>query len=91
MFDVKYSKKSANFLKSAEKKLVVRILKKIDTLKENPIQHDSKVVEGYTEKLFRIRVGDYRILYEVDYKNNQLGIFKIDKRSRVFGNIFVTL
>lgn len=42
------------------------------------IQHDSKVVEGYQEKLFRIRVG------EVDYKNNQLGIVKIDKRSKVF-------
>lgn len=28
-------------------------------LRENPIGHDSKVVEGYNEKLFRVRVGDY--------------------------------
>jgi mRNA interferase RelE/StbE len=70
MFDVKYSKQSVNFLKSAEKKLTSRILKKIETLTENPIQHDFKVVEGYNEKLFRIRVGDYRILYEINYKNN---------------------
>jgi|GEM_PF-2751353 len=85
MFDVKYSKQAVNFLKSAEKKLTSRILKKIETLTENPIQHDSKVVEGYNEKLFR-RVEIIRILYEVNYRNNQLGIVKIDKRSKVFSN-----
>jgi len=84
MFDIRYSKQAVNFIKSSEKKLIARILKKIDTLKENPVQHDSKVVEGYNEKLFRIRVGDYRILYEVDYKKNQLGIVKIDKRSKIY-------
>jgi len=89
MFDIRYSKQAVNFLKSAEKKLITRILKKIETLKENPIQHDSKVIEGYEEKLLRIRVGDYRILYEVNYRNNQLGIVKIDKRSKVFRNKFL--
>jgi len=84
MFDIKYSKQAVNFLKSSEKRLIARILKKIETLNENPVQHDSKVVEGYNEKMFRIRVGDYRILYEVDYQKNQLGIVKIDKRSKVY-------
>ncbi len=84
MLDIRYSKQAVNFLKSAEKKLITRILNKIETLKENPIQHDSKVVEGYNEKLFRIRVGDYRILYEVDYEKKQLGIVKIDKRSKIY-------
>jgi len=84
MFEIRYSKQAVNFLKSAEKKLTTRILKMIEKLSENPIGHDSKVVEGYHEKLFRVRVGDYRILYEVDYKNNLLGIVKIDKRSKVF-------
>jgi len=84
MLEIRYSKQAVSFLKSAEKKLTLRILKKIEKLIENPIEHDSKVVEGYSEKLFRVRVGDYRILYEVDYKNNQLGIVKIDKRSKVY-------
>ncbi len=48
----------------------------------------SAVISGnlwdYNEKLFRVRVGDYRILYEVDYKNDQLGIVKLDKRSKVY-------
>ncbi len=85
MFDIKYSKQAVKFLKSLDKKLVLRILSKIEKLKEEPIQHDSKTVEGYSEKLFRVRVGDYRILYEVDYKNNLIGIVKIEKRARAYG------
>lgn len=84
IFDIKYSKQSVKFLKSVDKKLVLRILQKIETLKDDPIQHDSKTVEGYREKLFRIRVGDYRILYEVNHKNNLIGIVRIEKRDRAY-------
>ena len=84
MFDIEYSKQAVKYLKSLDKTLVLRILQKIEKLKEEPIQHDSKRVEGYGEKLFRVRVGDYRILYEVDYKNNLIGIVKIDKRARAY-------
>jgi mRNA interferase RelE/StbE len=84
MFDIQYSRQAVKFLKSLDKTLVSRILTKIEKLKYDPISHDSKIVEGYREKLFRVRVGDYRILYEVDYNGNVIGIIKIDKRSRVY-------
>ncbi len=54
MFDIEYSRQAVKFLKSLDKKLVLRILNKIEKLKEEPIQHDSKTVEGYGEKLFRV-------------------------------------
>ena len=57
---------------------------KIEKLKIKPIIHNTKTIEGYEERLFRVRVGDYRILYEVEYPNNKLGIIKIDKRPRVY-------
>ena len=84
MFDIGYSKQAIKFLKSADKNLSTRILKKIEQLKENPVQHDSKIVEGYAESIYRVRVGDYRILYEVDYKGKLIGIVKIEKRSKIY-------
>ena len=84
MFDIGYSKQAIKFLKSADKNLSTRILTKIEQLKENPIQHDSKVVEGYAESMYRVRVGDYRTLYEVDYKGNLIGIVKLEKRSKIY-------
>ena len=39
---------------------------------------------SYSKGLFRIRVGDYRTLYKGDYRNNLIGIVKIDKKPRVY-------
>ncbi len=84
MFDVNYSNQTKRFLKKADNIVARRILEKIEGLVNDPIIHDTKRVEGYTEKLFRVRVGDYRILYEVDYATKKIGIVKIDKRGRVY-------
>lgn len=84
MFDVEYSNQAKKFLKNTDKIFVKRLLEKIEVLREKPIIHDSKMVEGYKEKLYRVRIGNYRILYEVDYKNNMIGIVKIDKRQKVY-------
>ena len=56
MFDIKYSRQAVKFLKSLDKITVPRILTKIEKLKHDPFSHDSKIVEGYSEKLFRVRV-----------------------------------
>ena len=84
MFEIYYSNQAEKFLKKADKILAKRLIKKVDELKSTPIIHDTKTIEGYEEKLFRVRIGDYRILYEVDYKLNKIGIVKIDKRSKIY-------
>ncbi len=38
MFDINYSRQAVKFLKSLDKKLVLRILHKIEKLKEEPPQ-----------------------------------------------------
>ncbi len=82
-FDVSYSNRSKKFLKKADKVIVKRVIEKIEKLRKAPIIHDTKTVEG-SKGLFRVRVGDYRILYEVNYRNNLIGIIKIDKKPRVY-------
>lgn len=81
--DIFYSNQAKKFLKNADVVLVKRILKKIEDLRSKPVTHDTKPIEG-SDKLYRVRVGSYRILYEVDHKNNIIGIVKIDKRSRAY-------
>ena len=83
MFDVKHSNQSEKFLRKADKTLAKRITEMIERLREEPIIHDTKRIEG-SHGVFRVRVGDHRVLYEVDYKNNLIGIIKIDKRSKVY-------
>ena len=84
MLEVNYSSQTVKFLKKTDKVNTRRIVKKIENLKERPITHDSKAIIGTKENLFRIRIGDYRVLYEVDYREKLIGVIKIDKRSKVY-------
>ena len=83
-FSAQYSKQAKRVLRDADRILAKRLLAKIGELEQNPFLTDVKRVEGYAEKIFRVRVGDYRILYEVDHQTNVVGIIKIDKRSQVY-------
>lgn len=84
MFNVQFDNQPENFLKKADKILRERLCRKIEALKEDPIPHDAKRVVTRKEKTFRVRVGDYRILYLVYFGDNTILIVKIDKRPRVY-------
>ena len=84
MFNIKYSSQSKRFLIKNDKLLVKRILDKIEKLKQDQIIPDSKKIKN--QNLFRIRIGKYRVLYEIDYKNLLVGIIRIDKRSKVYNS-----
>ena len=57
----------------------------MEKLEDDPFPKEAeRVVEYKDEKVFRVRVGDQRILYIVKYNPNKLIIAKVDKRSRVY-------
>ena len=81
-FPSEYSKKAAKYIKKYGGE---RILEKIEKLEENPFPQEVERVEDFEgEKVFRVRVGDERILYIVRYNPNKLIVVKVDKRSRVY-------
>ncbi|MFH0876384.1 MAG: type II toxin-antitoxin system RelE/ParE family toxin [archaeon] len=64
--------------------LAKRLISKIEMLSLNPFPSDSKRVINRKEKVFRMRVGDYRIQYIVLDENNLLFITDIDKRENAY-------
>jgi len=84
MFNVELSSHSKKFLKKCDKILCERLIDKIKELSNEPFPQDVKRVVGKKEKVFRVRVGDYRIQYVVFYQNNIILISDIDKRSNAY-------
>ena len=52
-------------LRSLPKPIIARVLEQIEALKNDPIPRQSIKLAG-AEYLYRIRIGDYRIIYGVD-------------------------
>ena len=83
-FSVYYDKQPQKFLKKLDNHLVKRILDKIDqTLIANPVPSDAKTIAG-KHGAFRIRIGKYRVLYRINYQENKIIIYKLDKRPRAY-------
>ena len=61
---------------------VKRISTKLILLKNNPRPAGCKKL--HNEKGYRIRIGDYRVLYEVDDNKKTVIIYKIAHRKEVY-------
>ncbi len=81
MFEVEYNSQSKKFLKNADKNLVERIIKKLEEVRENPFRY----LEHYEgDKCYKLRIGDYRVLIDVDSEKRILLVRVLDKRGRIY-------
>lgn len=84
MFEIELSSHAKRFLKKADEQLAKRIIERIEKLGAEPFPTDVKRVVNRKEKIFRIRVGDYRIQYTVHYEDSLVFISDIEKRPRAY-------
>lgn len=61
-----------------------RVAEAIDGLSENPRPLGCKKLEGQKETLWRIRTGDYRIIYSIQDVVHILEIRRIGHRKNVY-------
>ncbi len=67
------------------KNIQSRLQIKIDTLTDNPRPHGYKKLQGF-ENRYRIRVGDYRVVYEIHDNVLLVLIVKIGHRRDIYGD-----
>jgi len=60
-----------------------RIIGKIRDLAEQPRPHGSEKLAGYEDR-YRVRQGNYRIVYSVDDKAGQVTVFRVGHRKDVY-------
>ncbi len=79
------------FIRSAEKELenlplnaVKKISPHIDKLALNPRPNGSKKLKGKGEYLWRIRVGDYRVIYAIEDVVKIIEIRRVGQRGEVY-------
>jgi len=80
-YNIKFSSKSKKFLKNIDNSLAIRIIEKIELLKENPFRYLGHF-EG--ETCYKLCIGDYRALIDIDFENKILVVQVLDKRGRVY-------
>jgi mRNA interferase RelE/StbE len=73
-------------LRPPPKSIAARVIEQIDGLKTDPIPRQALKLSN-AERLYRIRVGDYRIVYEVDTKTKQVLIHYVRHRREAYRSL----
>lgn len=74
------------FLESRPNKQRQELKEKIELLKDNPFQNkvlDIKSMQGY-ENIYRLRVGQYRFIYQIKQGELIIFVFKVGNRGDVY-------
>lgn len=89
MYDIQFSNRAAKYIRKQDKNTRLRIRNSLLRLSENPYiksNNDIKSLKGL-EDIYRLRIGDFRVLYKVD--EVKIIIFVMDIGSR--GDIYKRL
>jgi len=82
-FEIKFKRSAERDLRRLDKQFVPKVIECIESLADDPFPRQSLKLSG-TEGLYRVRVGVYRIIYEVDVESRGVLIHYIRHRRDVY-------
>lgn len=80
-FSVKWTQRATKILNRLPQDIALRIWNKTEEIKLNPFRY-LEHFEG--DSCYKFRIGDYRLLIDVDFENKILKIRVLDKRGRIY-------
>ena len=80
-YQIVWDKKAQDFLRKIHKPDAQRIIKKVNSIVDDPKHYLEILVDIMSYKL---RVGDYRVLIDVDENNRQLSVVLIGYRKDIY-------
>ncbi len=70
-------------LEALSDKMLARVVRKLDTLKNVPRPAGCKKLKGYEDQ-WRIRVGDWRVVYVIDDATRLVSITRVAHRREIY-------
>lgn len=82
-YAITFARSSRRELEALPRELAARLLARIEALALEPRPHGCKKLHG-SNPLWRLRVGDYRVVYAINDKELNVDVVMIRHRSEVY-------
>ena len=87
-FEVLIDERVEKDLEKIPNYIVKKFIKLLDEFEKDPIRprsgFDLKSMEGYPKNTYRLRIGDYRVLYSVDHEVKKVRITTVQHRGDAY-------
>lgn len=85
-YTVVISREAGRELARLAKTIAKRIFAKLDSLQQNPRPSGSTKLAGYSD-LWRVRVGDYRIVYRINDDERIVTVLRVRHRGEAYDRL----
>jgi mRNA interferase RelE/StbE len=85
-YSVRFKPSVQKDLRSLPKAMASRVMARVESLAENPFAPEFAKLAS-TEKVYRVRIGAYRVVYEVDSSAGIVTIHYVRHRREVYRGI----
>jgi mRNA interferase RelE/StbE len=82
-YRIEFAPRAVRQFKALDRGIQIRLARRIDALAANPRSQGFKKLAG-EDDLYRVRVGDYRILYQIQEKTVVVLIVGVGQRSEIY-------
>ncbi len=82
-FSIQWRNSTKKDIRGLPRHEVVRVVEAVTQLADDPLPHGSQKLSG-AERTYRIRVGDYRVVYEVFSESRIVEIQRVRHRKDVY-------
>jgi mRNA interferase RelE/StbE len=86
VFEVLLERGASKELSAAPSEDRNRIIERLKSLASDPRSPAVKKLSGY-EELWRFRVGDWRVVFEIDDEAHEVRVLRIRRRREVYRNL----
>lgn len=81
MYSITFSKVAEKQFRKLDRSLQSRIMSTLDRIRIRPEAHIKRLVG---ENCYRLRVGDYRVILDIEAQQLQILVLKIGKRENIY-------
>jgi mRNA interferase RelE/StbE len=82
-YEIEWKGSAERELRGIDRQYIPRILEAVETLAKNPFPLQSNKLRG-GELSYRLRAGDYRVIYQVDLEKRRIDIYHVRHRKEAY-------
>ena len=82
-FSIQWRNSTKKDIRNLPPQEVARVVEAVTQLADDPLPHGSQKLSG-SERIYRIRVGDYRVIYEVFSDSHIVEVQRVRHRKDVY-------
>lgn len=82
-YEIEWKHSAEKELRTIDKQQISRIIEAVESLAIDPFSSQCRKLQG-VESSYRIRIGDYRVVYQVNVEKKRVVIFHVRHRKDVY-------